>query len=93
MMMSHSRFTLKREISKTEDTMVNEMVSVIKGWRGATKDEICNTVLLAMLSTLITVDEDNAVTRLMEAAEAAAEMQGQPIAIFWQPVQHGAVSS
>jgi len=33
------------------------------------------------------------VTRLMEAAEAAAEMQGQPIAIFWQPVQHGAVSS
>ena len=92
-MMSHSRFTLKREITKTEDDMVNEIVSVIKGWRGSTKDEICNTAILAMLGTLLTVDEENAVTRLMEAAEAAAEMQGQPIAIFWQPVQHGAVSS
>jgi hypothetical protein len=92
-MKSHSRFTLKREFSETEDNMINEIVSVIKGWRGATKDEICNTAILAMLGTLLTVDEENAVTRLMEAAEAAAEMQGQPIAIFWQPVQHGAVSS
>ena len=68
--------------------MVDDIVSVIKGWRGSSKDEICNTVLLATLGTLLTIDEDNMITRLIEATEAAAEMQGNPIAIFYHKVEH-----
>jgi len=92
-MMSRSRFTLRREVSTKEDEMINDLVNTIQSWKGCGREDICNTILLSTVATLITVDPENAVTRMIEATESVSEMLGNPIAIFYEQVQHRACTS
>jgi len=87
MMMSHSDF-LSRVLSDDEEQAVNRIVSAIEQCGELPKEQLINATLMATIGLLTSIDRDKAHHHMIEGAEAAAQISGKPIAIFYQDVDY-----
>jgi len=87
MMMSHSDF-LTKELSSDEEAAVDRIVSSIEAFGHLPDDELVSATLIATIGLLTSLDPKKAHLHLIQAAESAAMIAGNPIAIFYKNVDH-----
>lgn len=92
MMMSRSDF-LSRVLSDDEEQAVNRIVSAIEQCGSLPKEQLINATLMATIGLLTSIDREKAHYHMIEGAEAAAEISGKPIAIFYKDVDSVAHAS
>lgn len=88
----HSDF-LSRVLSDDEEQAVNRIVSAIEQCGGLPKEQLINATLMATIGLLTSIDREKAHHHMIEGAEAAAEINGKPIAIFYKDVDYVASAS
>ena len=91
-MMSHFDF-LNRVLTDDEEQAVNRIVSAIEQCGELPKDQLINATMMATIGLLTSIDREQAHHHMIEGAEAAAEINGKPIAIFYKDVDHGTSAS
>ena len=90
--MSNSDF-LNRVLTDSEEQAVNRIVSAIEQCGQLPKEQLINATLMATIGLLTSIDREKAHHHMIEGAEAAAEINGKPIAIFYKDVDYVASAS